>query len=98
VYCAAILASASSRLNPRAQPLNLSFLINIDGDHKVEILLLTGLDQQWDDMNHDGAPRRLAPARRPCAMVDAADPPRDPGGERIGENDLTSRVRSRLPR
>ena len=29
----------------RHQPLNLSFLINIDGDHKVEILLLTGLDQ-----------------------------------------------------
>ena len=29
----------------RPQPLNLSFLINIDRDHKVEVLLLTGLDK-----------------------------------------------------
>jgi hypothetical protein len=28
-------------------------MISIDSDHNVEVLLLTGLDQQRDDVNHD---------------------------------------------
>ncbi len=39
----------------RHQPVDLSFLINIDSHDEIELLLLTGLDQQWDDMNHNGS-------------------------------------------
>ena len=41
-------------------------MINIDRDHKIEVLLLAGLDQQRDDMDHDcSGARQRAPARRP---------------------------------
>lgn len=36
------------------QPLDLSFMINIHRHDEVEVLLLTGLDQQGNDMDHDG--------------------------------------------
>lgn len=55
----------------RHQPLDLSFMININRDHKIEVFLLAGLDQQWDDMHHDcsgaGSPLEFcgpAPNRR----------------------------------
>jgi hypothetical protein len=35
------------------QPLDLSFMISIDSDHNIEVLLLTGLDQQRNNVNHD---------------------------------------------
>ena len=38
-------------------------MINVDRDHKIEVLLLARLDQQWDDMHHDcsgaGSPLEL---------------------------------------
>jgi hypothetical protein len=37
----------------RHQPLDLSFMINIDCHDKIEVSLLTGLDEQGDDMDHD---------------------------------------------
>ena len=36
------------------KPLDLNFMININGDHYVEISLLAGLDEQRDDMDYDG--------------------------------------------
>ncbi len=35
------------------QPLDLSFMINIYRHDEIEIMLLTGLDQQGNDMDHD---------------------------------------------
>ena len=37
----------------RHQPLDLSFMISIDGDNKIEVLLLAGLDQQRNDVHHN---------------------------------------------
>jgi hypothetical protein len=49
------------------QSLDLSFMINIDCHHKIEVPLLAGLDQQGDDMNHDrgrpGSPLELSGPR-----------------------------------
>src|SRR5687767_14803713 len=73
----------------RHQPLNLSFMINVDRDHKIEVLLLTGLDQQWDDMHDDrsGAGRTLelcgpGPNRRVHNSLEIAT------RERISEDNL----------
>jgi hypothetical protein len=45
------------------QPLNLSFMINVHGDDKIKVLVLAGLDQQWDHVHHDcrvaGGPLQL---------------------------------------
>jgi hypothetical protein len=35
------------------QPLDLSFMINFDCDDKIKVLVLAGLDQQWDHVHHD---------------------------------------------
>jgi hypothetical protein len=35
------------------QPLDLSFMISIYGDHNIEVLVLARLDQQWDHVHHD---------------------------------------------
>jgi hypothetical protein len=37
----------------RHQPLDLSFMISVDGDNKIEVLLLAGLDQQRNDVHHN---------------------------------------------
>jgi hypothetical protein len=37
----------------RQQPLDLSFMINIDCHYNIEVPLLAGLDQQGDDMDND---------------------------------------------
>jgi hypothetical protein len=37
----------------RHQPLDLSFMISVDGHDKIEFLLLAGLDQQWNDVHHN---------------------------------------------
>ena len=48
------------------QPRELGFMIDIDHDHHVESVLLTGLHQQRDDVHDHGVRRpRPAPARRP---------------------------------
>jgi hypothetical protein len=45
------------------QPLDLSFMISIYGDHNIEVLVLASLDQQWDHVHHDcrfaGSPFQL---------------------------------------
>jgi hypothetical protein len=73
----------------RHQPLDLSFMINLDRDHKIEVLLLTGLDEQWDDMHHDrsgaGSPLELCgpgPNRRVHNSLEIAT------RERISEDNL----------
>jgi hypothetical protein len=35
------------------QPLDLSFIISVHGDDNIEVLMLAGLDQQWDHVHHD---------------------------------------------
>ena len=60
IFAAGLGSNSGLRLRPseavtRHQPLDLSFLINIDSYDDIEVLLVTGLDQQWDDMNHDGS-------------------------------------------
>ena len=30
-------------------------MIDIDRDYQIEVFLLSGLDQQWDDMHHDSS-------------------------------------------
>ena len=37
----------------RHQPLHLSFMIGVDGDNKIEVLLLAGLDQQRNDVHNN---------------------------------------------
>jgi hypothetical protein len=73
----------------RHQPLNLSFMINIDRYHKIEVALLAGLDQQRDDMHHDcirpGSPFELGgpdPNRRVHNSLEIAT------RERIGKHEL----------
>jgi hypothetical protein len=64
-------------------------MINLDRDHKIEVLLLTGLDEQWDDMHHDrsgaGSPLELCgpgPNRRVHNSLEIAT------RERISEDNL----------
>ncbi len=73
----------------RHQSLDLSFMINIDRHHKIEVPLLARLDQQGDDMHHDcrrsGSPFELGgpgPNRRVHNSLEIAT------RERIGKNDL----------
>ena len=35
------------------QSLDLSFMISVHGDDNIEVLMLAGLDQQWDHVHHD---------------------------------------------
>jgi hypothetical protein len=73
----------------RHQPLDLSFMINIDRHHKIEVRLLARLDQQGDDMHHDcrrrGSPFELGgpgPNRGVHNSFEIAT------RERIGKDDL----------
>jgi hypothetical protein len=47
------LGLGSTEAVARHQSLDLGFMINIDGDDKVEIPLLAGLDQQGNDMDNN---------------------------------------------
>ena len=71
------------------QSLDLSFMINIDCHHKIEVPLLASLDQQGDDMNHNrgrpGCPFELGgpgPNRRVHNPLEIAT------RERIGKDNL----------
>jgi hypothetical protein len=59
-------------------------MINIDGDHKIEVLLLACLDQQRDDMHDD-----CSGARSPLEL-------RGPGPNRRVHNSLEIATRKRI--
>lgn len=82
------------------QPLDLSFMINIDCCHKIEVSLLPGLNQQGDDMHHN--------RRRPGSAFELSSPGPNRGvhnsleiatRERIGKDNLgqTRPIQSSLP-
>jgi hypothetical protein len=78
---AARLGGNSGRSFCSAEPiachhsLDLRFMINIDRDDNVEVLVLTGFDQKWDDMDHDRGGIRgsleLGGPRPHCRVHDA---------------------------
>ena len=72
----------------RNQPLDLSFMININRDHYVEILLLAGLDEQRDDMDYNcvgiGGELQLC---RSGSYGRMNDPLEVAAGIRVGEDD-----------
>jgi hypothetical protein len=72
----------------RDQPLDLSFMININRDHYIEILLLAGLDEQRNDMDYNcvgiGGTLQLC---RSGSYDRMNDPLEVTAGNRVGEDD-----------
>ena len=71
------------------QPLDLSFMINIHCHDEIEVLLLAGLDQQGNDMDHDGVGVGGAlQLSRPGAYGGMHDPFEVFAGSRVSKDDL----------
>jgi hypothetical protein len=71
------------------QSLDLGFMIDIDGDNEIEVLLLAGLDEQGyhmdDNGRRSGSPLKLGGSGPDCRMHNSLQvATRD----RIGEDDL----------